>query len=143
MYPGIDVVYYHDKSKQLKYDFVVKPSADPHRIELAFEGADQINRNAAGDIVLTAGSQTIIQRRPRVYQEIGGRRVEIAARYRIEGERVQFALGPRDPRAATIIDPVIEYSTYLGGNTYDAASDIAVDAQGSAYITGYLGSGSI
>src|SRR5438132_674484 len=80
IYPGIDVVYYGN-GKQVEYDFTVAPGADPDQIRLAFEGPASVKLNDAGDIVLRTWAGDLVQKKPRVYQEVAGRKVEIEARY--------------------------------------------------------------
>ena len=117
---------------------VVAPGADPGRIELAWDGVDRIRRNADGDLVLGTPLGELVQKRPRVYQEIGGRRVEVAARYAMgRDQRVTFALARYDRSRPLVIDPVLlVYSTGLGGSGDDDAYTVAVDANGSAYAAG-------
>jgi uncharacterized protein (TIGR03437 family) len=137
VYPGIDMLCYGNGG-QLEYDLVVAPGADPRRIELAWDGVDRIGRNADGDLVLGTRLGELVQKRPRVYQETGGRRVEVAARYVVgRDRRVTLALARYDRGRPLVIDPVLlVYSTYLGGSGDDNADSIAVDANGAAYVAG-------
>jgi uncharacterized protein (TIGR03437 family) len=141
VYPGIDMIC-HGENRQLEYDLVVEPGADPRRIELAWEGVERLRVNADGDLVLATRLGELVQKRPRVYQEIGGRRVEVAANYAIRpGGRVQFDLARYDRSRTLTIDPVLlVYSTYLGGSVADDAYTIAVDSMGSAYAAGVTAS---
>jgi hypothetical protein len=50
---------------------------------------------------------------------------------------VGFHIGAYDRAQPLIIDPVLSYSTYLGGGGMDAATSIAVDGGGSAYVAGW------
>jgi hypothetical protein len=136
VYPGVDLVCY-GKERQLEYDLVVAPGADPRQIELAWEGIERLKLNAAGDLVLATRLGDVVQKRPRVYQEIGGRRVEIAANYALHaGKRVGFDLARYDRSLPLVIDPVtVVYGTYLGASGQGSA--IAVDSTGAAYVTGY------
>jgi len=136
VYPGIDLVYYAVQQR-LEYDFVVHPGADPDRIRMAWTGVDSMRIDPAGDLVLLAHGHELRQRQPVVYQELDGHRVQIAGRYRIgkHGE-VLLALAAYDRRSPLIVDPVLVYSTYLGGYTEDSANAIAVDSSGDAFITG-------
>lgn len=135
IYPGVDLVFYGNQD-QLEYDFVVDPGALPTRIRLAFEGARKISVDRDGDLVLKTPAGDIRQRRPVAYQEVNGERRPVSVRYRLKGNEVGFALGAYDPTRRLIIDPVLIYSTFLGGTSSEQGLGIAVDLQGSAYITG-------
>src|SRR6266513_56732 len=146
VYPGIDLVYYGNQ-RELEHDFVVAPGANPKKIVLDFEGAEKIEINAEGDLVLHTAAGIVRQRRPVIYQTIDGVRREIDGAYVLKGaKRVGFKLATYDRRLPLVIDPVLSYSTYLGsgggaitGNCCrgnDHGTGIAVDADGNAYITG-------
>ncbi len=136
VYPGIDLVW-HGSQRQLEYDFVVAAGADPAAIRLRFAHADRIEIDARGDLVLHAGGQELRQHRPLVYQAAGDARQEVASRFVLEGQQVSFALGAYDASRPLVIDPVLSYSTYLGGSGYDSGSALAVDpASGDALVTG-------
>ncbi len=137
VYPGIDLVWYGNQ-RQLEYDFVVAPGADPKQIQVAYEGVESLEVAAGGDLVLRTALGEVRQQQPRVYQETGGKRVEVGARYALVARnRVSFQLAKYDRKRELRIDPVVlVYSTYLGGNSGDAGYGIAVDAAGSAYVTG-------
>jgi Bacterial Ig-like domain (group 3)/Beta-propeller repeat len=139
IYSGIDLVYYGNQ-RQLEYDFIVAPGADPRRIAFDVSGAKRIRRDAHGDLVLNVGEGEIRWHEPVVYQEKDGERQLIAARYAItDTNRVRFELAKYDSSRPLYIDPLI-YSTYLGGSGGDAGYGIAVDSAGNAYVTGVTGS---
>jgi len=135
VYPGVDLVYYGDR-RQLEYDFVVAPGADPGRIQLAYQGAAGLRVDESGDLVLATRVGELKQRKPRVWQQIGARRVEVAASYRLAGMRVGVELAFYDRKRPLVIDPALNYSTYLGGGSVDEPKAIAVDAAGAAYVAG-------
>jgi hypothetical protein len=143
VYPGIDLLYY-GADRQLEYDFIVAPGADPAVIEVEFEGADRLHVDDRGDLMVTVGEHEFRQRRPVAYQDIGGTRQPVASSYAIdEAGRVSFALGEYDARHALTIDPIVIYSTYLGGTERDAPPDIGnvvLDAAGNAYVSGQTSS---
>ncbi len=135
IYSGIDLVYYGNQ-RQLEYDFIVAPGADPRRIQFDVRGAKRIRRDEHGDLVLKVGDGEIRWHKPVVYQEKDGARQLLAARYAITDKtRVGFALAKYDASRPLYIDPLI-YSTYLGGSAWDQGNGIAVDGAGNAYVTG-------
>src|SRR2546430_6629697 len=136
LYPGVDLVYYGN-DRQLEYDLVVAPGADPSQIALNFKGADRLEVDAQGDLVLHTAVGAIHQRRPMVYQELKDGRREIAGGYVLKGaEAVGVQVGAYDTSRSLVIDPVLLYSTYLGGTLYEDGRGIAVDTDGNAYLTG-------
>jgi hypothetical protein len=140
VYPGIDVVY-HGNQRQLEYDFLVAPGADPAAIELTFRNSRKLTVNTAGDLVVSLGDSEWIDRAPVIYQETEGRRHVVAGRYVLLGKnRVGFSVATYDQKKSLVIDPVLSYSTYLGGSAFDDAFGVAVDASGNAYIAGYTSS---
>jgi len=136
VYPGIDLVYYGNQ-RQLEYDFVLAPGADSKKIVLDFQGADKVEIDAQGELVLHAPGGDIRQHKPVIYQEIDGVRREIEGGYVRKGSnRVGFRVAAYDTSRPLVIDPVLAYSTYLGGVDFDMGRGIAVDAHGRAYVTG-------
>jgi len=138
IYSGIDLVYYGNQ-RQLEYDFIVAPGADPYRIAFNVRGAQRIRRGEHGDLVLKmkTGEGEIRWRKPVVYQEENGTRQVVAARYAItDTDRVAFEVAKYDASKPLYIDPLI-YSTYLGGSSDDVGFGIALDSAGNAYVTGY------
>jgi hypothetical protein len=140
VYPGIDLVYY-GQPQQLEYDFIVAPGADPTAIKLAFAGIDDATVDARGDLVLKTAGGSLRFQKPVIYQTNGARRHPVEGGYvRMSPREVGFRLGSYDRSRPLIIDPVLSYSTYLGGSGEDTAEGIAVDATGAIYVSGTTGS---
>jgi Beta-propeller repeat len=163
VYPGIDLVYY-GKQGRLEYDFEVAPGAEPRQIALRFHESrdenakkqDADNQDSAkpridrnGDLVLASAAGQVRLEAPRVYQEFGGQQRPVGGRFaqRADGT-VGFDLGWYDRSRKLVIDPVLTYSTYLGGSGAESCSAITgqaftpgcpaitVDSAQSAYIAG-------
>jgi len=139
VYPGVDLVYYGNQL-ELEYDFVLKPGADPNLIRLAIEGASKVRLNS-GDLVLTSSRGNIHLRLPHLYQIVSGVKHEIRGGYVMKGkDEVGFRVASYDRRRVLVIDPVLAYSTYLGGSSVDQGYAITVDMAGNAYVVGYTSS---
>ena len=137
VYPGVDLIFYGNQ-RHLEYDFVVAPGGDPGAIQLALQGAEKIQIGAGGDLVLHVPEGTVTFQKPVVYQTVRGVRQEIAARYSLSRkQRIRFVVGKYDRSEPLIIDPVLNYSTYLGGSVAgDFGGGIAIDSKGDAFVTG-------
>ena len=131
VYPGIDVVYY-GSDRNLEYDMVVAPGADPGLIDITYEGAHP-KLTAEGDLLIGG----VRQHRPNIYQDVKGSRVAVAGSYRLQPDgHVRFSLAKYDRSLPLVIDPVVQFSQYLGTAGYDAGFAITVDEAGNSYITG-------
>jgi len=135
VYPGIDLAYY-GAERQLEYDFVVAPGADPRRIAMDLAGHDRASIDAQGDLVLVAEGHEMRQHKPVVYQVRDGRREAVDGRYALRGSTVTFELGAYDRSRALVIDPLLGYSSYLGGSKEENATGVATDAECNLYMTG-------
>ena len=140
VYPGVDLIY-RGSGSELEYDFVVSPGADPRAITLRFSGVEALCVDREGVLILDRGDGQARMHHPLVYQEVDGRREQIAGEYRIIGEHeVGFTLGRYDVGRPLIIDPILQYSTYLGGTQFDQAQAVALDSAGNTYLTGFTSS---
>ncbi|MCB2153578.1 SBBP repeat-containing protein [bacterium] len=135
-YPGIDVMFY-GKGQDLEYDFEIAPGVDPSQIALAFDGANALSIESDGLLSVQLGDGEIHFNAPIAFQEIGGYIVPVRVAYRtLDDSTVGFELGEYDPDYKLTIDPVLVYSTYLGGSNVDWAEDIVVDSNNVAYVVG-------
>ena len=142
VYPGIDLVYYAN-DRRLEFDFIVSPGADPAEILLRFEGlqAKEGGKDLAvdgeGRLLLATPAGEVTLEAPRVYQDIAGERRTVAGHYQLaEAGKVRFAVGEYDASRPLVIDPVLIFSSYIGGLAADSVEEAAVDSQGNMIVTG-------
>ena len=137
IYPGIDLIY-HSNRRQLEYDFVLRSGVNPNTIVLGFEGADRLEVNAQGDLVLHTAAGAVSQRKPVIYQEHDGIRKEIPGGYVLtDKQQVGVRVAAYNTSQPLVIDPILFYSTFLGGRGDDTGLRVAVDVAGNAYVTGF------
>lgn len=136
VYPGVDAIYYGN-DRHLEHDFVVAPGADPRLIRLEYDGAVSVRVDRDGDLILKVKGGELRQSRPVAYQEVDGRRREVASRYVVKGGRqIGFAIGDYDKSHALVIDPILVFSSYLGGAGSDTSLAVTLDSSGNIYLTG-------
>ena len=139
--PGLSTadggIYYGTQARQLEYDFVIAPKADPRVIKLGFAGAERVEVDGQGDLLLRLAGKQLRLEKPIVYQERDGVRQVIEGRYTLNNrQEVGFQIGAYDPTHALVIDPIMTYSTFLGGTGEDTGIEIAVNEHGNAFVTG-------
>ena len=134
IYPGIDLVYYGNES-ELEYDFIVRPEGNPEDIVMTFDTKEKVRIDKQGDLVLSSGKSELIMRAPIAYQSKEYERKSVNAQFKLLADnKFCFKVGKYDRDEPLVIDPVIVYSTYLGGKESDYATSIAVDDQGCVYV---------
>ncbi len=129
VYPGVDVIFYGHQGK-LEYDLVVAPGADPSVIRLAFAGVSGVRINNRGDLVVEAGKSSFEMQKPKLYQRFrAGIETPVTGGYHLaRSGLVSFTVGAFDPSRALVVDPVLNFANYIGGEKDDSV--VAVTAQG-------------
>lgn len=143
IYPGMDLVFV-TTGERLEYNFELAPHANPNLIRVHFEGY-ALDLTPEGDLELRSARSLLAQRRPSAFQENShGRNVSVPCRYRLaDAYDATLQLGTYDTLRPLLIDPVIDFSTYLGGSSYDSVNAATTDAHGNLYVTGETSSGSL
>ena len=138
LYQGVDLMLYGNE-RQLEYDLVVAPGADPSAVELVVEtaGRPALAIDSEGSLRITTPLGEMVQRAAHVYQTVNGTRVAVAARYELRGpDRVGFCVDAYDTATPLVIDPTLVFSTYLGGSGTEFLSRVAVDSSGNVIVAG-------
>ena len=147
IYRGVDVVY-HGNQREMEYDLVVGPGGDPSAVRLLISGADTMLIDDEGNLVLRTRCGDLTQRSPLVYYERGGVRHVVASSYIVLPDapsetpddsilEIGFKVAAYDRTQQLTIDPLLSFSTFLGGTGEDEGQGIAVDSFGNTYVTGY------
>lgn len=135
--PGINLTY-SGSNGVLKREYFVSPGADPLSIRLKYDGAENVTLTDEGTLEVSTRFGTLVEAAPVSYQDIDGSRVNVSSAYVLqENGLVGFTVGEYDPAYPLVIDPYLEYSTYLGGTLQDFGMDIAMDTAGNAYVVGH------
>lgn len=139
-HPGVTMAFYGTQ-RALEYDFVVAPGVDPSHLTMSVEGAEKIELDDTGDLILHVGNQRVYHRAPVSYQTLNGKQQPVNSRYVLKGRvengwQIGFEVPSYDRRQPLVIDPVIDFSTFFGGIGSDEGFAIAVDSTGAAYVTG-------
>ncbi|HEY1271042.1 MAG TPA: SBBP repeat-containing protein [Terriglobales bacterium] len=151
VYPGIDLVYYGSQGR-VEYDFEVAPGVSPGVVQLAFAGAKNVSLDATGDLIIAADGADLRLHAPVIYQELGTRRQVVQGKFALAGNRIGFEVGDYDRSRTLVIDPVLSYSSYLGGTGNEACAPpapltivpgcpaVAVDTSFNMYVAGQTAS---
>lgn len=135
IYPGVDLTFYGN-GRQLEHDFVVRPGADYRLIRISVEGPKQVELQTNGDLKFLLDDGELTFQRPEVYQVLAGIKTIRQGRFVLLGKtEFGFRVGDYDKTEPLIIDPVLNYSTYLANVSVDMAG-VATDAAGDTFLTG-------
>jgi len=142
LWPGVDLIY-REAEGRLKYDFVVRPGADPAVIRLRIRGATAVEITDQGALHIETPASDLREAPPVARQIVAGKPVPVDLSYRrvrdssSDGVTVGFRVGPYDTTRPLVLDPLmLVFCGYLGGTGVDEAADVAVDASGNAYVVG-------
>ncbi len=141
IYTGIDAVFYGN-GQLLEYDLCVAPGADPNEVQMHFEGAKELTLDKEGNLhILTSADQQLFMQKPFIYQIKEEKKAEIFGEFvLLANNDIGFKIGQYDRNNSLIIDPILSYSTFLGGSGADFGLSLAIDNNGNAYVSGYAGS---
>jgi hypothetical protein len=139
IYPGIDLLYSGSEGL-LKGAYVVAAGADPGAIRWQYDGASSV-RLRKGELQIrmteTGDAAPIVEQEPVAWQTVDGQRAAVPVRYAIRRDgSLGFVVGKYDQTRPLLIDPTLDYSTYVGSSRAEGVYDMALDADHNVYVTG-------
>ena len=140
LWPGVDAQVYESADQQVEYDFELAAGADPTAIVLRHDGAEKVQLDASGNLLLLTSVGRIMERAPQAWQtDAAGQRRPVTCRYRLAADgTVRFALGTYDQQQPLTIDPVVVFSTYTGSFADNWGFTSTYDTQGNLYSGGIV-----
>ncbi|HYA48721.1 MAG TPA: SBBP repeat-containing protein, partial [Burkholderiales bacterium] len=144
LWPGVDLVY-SGSSERLKYEFIVRPGADPSRVRLAYKGVSGLSVDGDGRLRVETAAGPFRDDVPVAYQVAGGKTIRVPVAYRLEGSvpdayGYRFEVGEYDHSRPLVLDPATIVSCgFLGSAADDQGNAVAIDSSGCAYVTGSAG----
>ncbi len=136
LYAGVDLKVY-SSGNSIKYDFIVAPNSDASAVRLEYQGADELEIDPSGDLLVKTTLGSMIEKKPVAYQFIDGRKVFVACRYVLSGNQLSFSFSEGyDPCYELVIDPLLIFSTYSGSTADNWGSTATPGEHGKLYSAG-------
>jgi RHS repeat-associated protein len=140
IYSGIDLILHSasGEGRTLEYDFLVHTGASAASIQINPQGLQGVSMDGQGNILLATSGGNVVMAEPLLYQTIYGQRRDVSGKYVLEpnGMIGLQVTGSYDASLPLVLDPTVQFSSYLGGTGDDFAYGVAVDAYGNSYLTG-------
>ncbi|HLU87932.1 MAG TPA: T9SS type B sorting domain-containing protein [Taishania sp.] len=137
LYDGIDLKLIENEL-HLKYEFYVRPQVDPNQIIIDIAGADKLQIDQKGNLLVYTQAGRIIEEKPYAYQVKNGKIIEVPCEFKLTGTILSFNLGKFDPSVELVIDPTLIFATYSGAITDNFGMTATYAYDGSAYSGGTI-----
>jgi hypothetical protein len=131
IWPGTDVAI-HARDGALEYDLCLLPGADVARIVLRCEGAESLEVAEDGALLVHTALGALRQPAPRTWAVLpDGRREILECRYRLVGaDSFGFELPGSGRGLPVVIDPVLQWASYLGGTSLELVHAVTANGAG-------------
>lgn len=136
IYPQIDWILYLTE-QGLKYDFVVHPGGNAADIKITYAGAEKLVTES-GNVTATTPMGTVTEHAPYTYYAHSD--ISIPSEYILEGNTISFKIAENNGNI--VIDPSLEWATYMGGSSGDFGLCASSDTAGNVYMAGITASAS-
>ena len=131
VYPGIDWVIYTNETG-MKYDFILRPGANPALIKLKFTNHEELYLDSLGNLIQKNRLGYFKENAPVSFQEDK----IIKTRFVLDATTLSFNIDSFDKTKPLIIDPSRIWATYYGGNGFEYGNSCAIDTFGNVYLAG-------
>ena len=106
---------------------------------MMFGGTERVSIDDKGSLVVATPFGDWIDGAPVAFQEIDGKRIPVPSHYTLDAEGVVgFWVGSYDLKYDLVIDPDIEYATYVGGTGYTTVVGGDVGPDGDIFVGGWV-----
>ena len=140
VWSGIDMIY-GGNGRSLKSEFVVAAGADPSMIRWNYGSHMRAEVLADGSLSVTGQGLELREEPPVLYQDVRGERKAVSGAFRVDADgSVGFTVGAYNKGEMLVIDPVITYSTFIGGSGQDEVTALALEPGGDAIVAGFAAS---
>lgn len=118
-----------------KSSYLLDAGASVDHIRLRYNVPARIDQT--GELVFRFATGEMRESAPIAWQVVNGKRVSVAVNFRLLANReVGFAVGSYDRKLPLLIDPILQWNTFLGGDGNDFGLGIAADGSGNIYVVG-------
>lgn len=132
LYDGVDVRV-REGEKQLEYDLILAAGADLEKVAIRADGASALEIADDGSLILRTAHGSLRQAPPLTWEILpGGEKQFVECRFRkIDAHRYGFEARNRNRGLPLVIDPGLEWSTFLGGGNQEEIYDLAPAGDGT------------
>jgi hypothetical protein len=140
LWPDTDLRIY-SRGEDLEQEYVLNPGANPDKVKLHLNGVDKVSLTDDGSLIIATPFGELKQEAPFAYQTVGGKRQAVPVKLVLkENNTYSFSLGKYNHDKPLVIDPVLLFSTYLGGIHNDVPIGVTFLSDGNILLTGYTAS---
>jgi hypothetical protein len=135
LYDGVDVRV-REVGGRLEYDLLLAPGADPSKVVIRADGASGIATRPDGSLVLETAAGPLRQTLPRTWEQLpDGTTRPLACRFRkLDAHHYGFSLAAHDRSHKVVIDPGLEWGTFIGGSLGASVRTVAPVRDGSGDV---------
>jgi PKD repeat protein len=135
IYPNTSLVCLGQETG-FKYEFHLKPGADPSVIQMKYSGVDTVYLKN-GELFIETSITDFYEQKPFAYQEINGQNIKVPCAFKLVNNILSFDF-PKgyNKKLPLVIDPQLIFSTYSGSTADNWGNSATYDEDGNTYMVG-------